>query len=369
MTRNEEVVHYAIERIHHGFSEDIDLLLCYGSYVNGTADEDSDVDMYFIPRNEKGEGLGETFILNGIGYDMFGMSWERVQGIADFKESLSPLVGDVKILYSRSDHETDRFKQLQQLMQTHLRDARYMHDRACERVEKAVAIHCDRIPASSIGRIRMGAGRILMLLAEAVAYMNQTYFHRGLKTQYADLMELKRQPLEFTSLYHDVITENEAEGIMDKCEKIIRNTIDFLEMDQESTFLQTTVNPCAEGVGPTDPKIDMALDYDGFARWYEELSSTFNKVYRYAERKDHIRAFISACCLQYSLESDLGVPLVPTDLLGDFRYDDLGKLATVTREIERNCIAEIERNHATIRRVGSVDELKGMCGSWKGRSE
>jgi hypothetical protein len=129
------------------------------------------------------------------------------------------------------------------------------------------------------------------------------------------------------------------------------------------------VNPYAEGVGPVDPKIDMALDYDGFARWYEELSSTFNKVYRYAERKDHIRAFISACCLQYSLESDLGVPLVPTDLLGDFRYDDLGKLATVTREIERNCIAEIERNHATIRRVGSVDELKGMCGSWKGRSE
>lgn len=361
MTRNDKVVNYVIEKINHEFQKDIDLLLCYGSYINGTANDKSDVDMYFIPRNNRGYELGETFILNGIGYDIFGMSWERVESIAKFHENISPLVGDVRILYSYSDHEINKFKQLQQHMQECLSDKNYMCDRACDRVKEAISFYNNMTPESSIGRIRFRAGYILMLLAEAVAYMNQTYFHKGLKTQFTDLKELEKQPTEFTLLYHDTIIQNNIDQIKEKCEKIIKSTIEFLGMDHEITLLQTNKNFHTEDNGTSEQKIEKAIDYidyNDYAHWYEELASTFNKIYICVEKKDYVLAFISACCLQNSLESYLNVELKATDLLSEFKYDDLEKLASMAHKIETSCINEIEMNHVKIRKVSAVDELK-----------
>ena len=331
------------------------MLLCYGSYINGTANKKSDVDMYFIPRNEKGYELGETFILDGIGYDIFGLSWERVENIAKFNESLSPLVGDVKILYSYSERETDKFKQLQQHMRECLNDRIYMHNCASDRVKEALDYYDNILFESSISNVRMMAGYILMFLSEAVAYMNQTYFHKGLKTQYADLKELEKQPSEFTLLYHDIIIEDSINNIRHKCEIIIQNTIDFLELKDEIIFKRT---PNADKKKESNQITDKAIDYNNAACWYEELSSTFNKIYICTENKDYILAFISACCLQNSLESELEMELKTTDLLSEYKYDDLEKLAFRAKEIELNCIEEIEKNHAKIRRVSCLSELK-----------
>ena len=129
-------------------------------------------------------------------------------------------------------------------------------------------------------------------------------------------------------------------------------------MNDEITLPQANKITYIGGNKTSDQTTEKAIDYNYVARWYEELSSTFNKIYICTESKDYILAFISACCLQYSLESDLEIKLKTTDLLSEFKYDNLEKLALKAHEIEMNCINEIERNHATIRRVVSVDELK-----------
>lgn len=357
MTRNDKVVDYVINKINSEYSENIDMLLCYGSYINGTANDKSDVDMYFIPRNDKGYELGETFILDGIGYDVFGMPWERVENIAKFKESLSPLVGDIKILYSYSKQETAKFKQLQQDMKERLNDIKYTHNCARNRVESIITIYQDILFESSIGKARMRAGQILMSLAEAVAYMNQTYFHKGLKMQYADLKEFRKQPLEFTRLYHDIIIEDNIFKLKDKCNTIIQSTIDFLGLQETIEFPLSNKTTNTEEIKDSNEKADAPIDYDDSAGWYEECSSTFNKIYVCAENKDYILAFISACCLQDSIESELNLKLVTTDLLSQYKYDDLEKLALRAKEIELNIINEIEKNQGKIRRVSCVEEL------------
>ncbi len=351
MTRNDKVLEYVVDRIKKEHSENIDMLLCYGSYINGTENDKSDIDMYFIPRNDKGYELGETFILDGIGYDIFGMPWERVENIAKFKESLSPLVGDVKILYSYSEQENAKFRELQQDMKERLNDTEYMHNCAQNRVEEVIVIYQDIMFESSISNIRMRAGWILMLLAEAVAYMNQTYFHKGLKTQYADLKGLKTQPLEFTELYHDIIVEDNIFKLKDKCYQMIHNTIDFLGLGDTLEF------PLSNKTTHTDEIAEAPADYNYATCWYEELSSTFNKIYVCAEKNDYILAFISACCLQDSIESELKIKLETTDLLSQYKYDDLEKLALRAKEIELNIIDEIEKNNGRIRRVSDVAEL------------
>ena len=41
-------------------------------------------------------------MIDGVRYDIFPISWERVGRIADLQENLAALVGDVRIIYSNS---------------------------------------------------------------------------------------------------------------------------------------------------------------------------------------------------------------------------------------------------------------------------
>ena len=48
------------------YRSDIALIAVYGSYINGTAGERSDVDMYFVPRTERAMEFARTFIIGGV---------------------------------------------------------------------------------------------------------------------------------------------------------------------------------------------------------------------------------------------------------------------------------------------------------------
>lgn len=125
VNRNEKIINWIIKRAEEDYADDVDMVLAYGSFINGTAHEKSDVDCYFIPRTERGYGFGTDFILEGVGYDIFPMSWERVANIADMNEVLLPCVGGVRILYARTEEEEKRFAGLQERLASHLRDASY----------------------------------------------------------------------------------------------------------------------------------------------------------------------------------------------------------------------------------------------------
>lgn len=76
MTIQDQVVEYITER-GESLANEIDLIVCNGSYVTGNSTELSDVDLFYIPRTEN-HALSETFILNGIGYDIFPLSWDTL---------------------------------------------------------------------------------------------------------------------------------------------------------------------------------------------------------------------------------------------------------------------------------------------------
>ena len=104
-----EFLNYAKNKVKTEYADDISLVLIYGSYINGTANSKSDVDCYYIPKTERGYRLGVGFIIDGVGYDVFPISWERVERIADLEESLSPLVGDAEIVYCNSESDEKQF--------------------------------------------------------------------------------------------------------------------------------------------------------------------------------------------------------------------------------------------------------------------
>lgn len=72
------------------YNTDIALVLLYGSVINGTNNDTSDLDCYFIPKTERALKFSQTFIVDGIGYDIFPMHWETVESIANLDHRLLP---------------------------------------------------------------------------------------------------------------------------------------------------------------------------------------------------------------------------------------------------------------------------------------
>lgn len=115
----------------------LSLVLIYGSYVNGTANSKSDVDCYYIPKSECGYDLAVDFMIEGVGYDIYPISWERVEKIADLLENMSPPVGDVNIIYSNSADDVERFKTMQARLKRNLLNDNYVKEIAARRCEEA----------------------------------------------------------------------------------------------------------------------------------------------------------------------------------------------------------------------------------------
>ncbi|CVI65947.1 hypothetical protein NDGK_00378 [Clostridiales bacterium CHKCI001] len=58
---NDKVVQWVEHRVKTKYFNDISMVLLYGSYINGTANNSSDVDCYFIPKTDRGYEMAIIF--------------------------------------------------------------------------------------------------------------------------------------------------------------------------------------------------------------------------------------------------------------------------------------------------------------------
>lgn len=357
MTVNDKIINWIINRAEKDYAEDIALILLYGSYVNGTANAKSDVDCYFIPRTEKGYQFSADFIIQGVGYDIFPMNWERVEGIADLKEILIPCVGDVKVLYYHSMEELERFKNLQRRLQDNLNDPGYTQRIAKERFEYACTLYSKLRNCNKLMEARLFAGNIIMTLADAVAVYNQDYFHFGLKKQYEDLHKFVNIPADFIEGYVNVIKAEGTEEIKVHCRNLM------------GTFAEHTAWEFAEGGKQQEEEapeeeapveaVNPDTDFYFLARLYEEISSTFHKIYFCAENGNYILAFLSAVCLQgefWEISREQGMECY--DILSSYDHKDLGKLAEAAGKAEQDFVGMITNSGEKINKFSDFEEFE-----------
>lgn len=347
MTINEQIIDYILKQIRSNYLDDIDLLVCYGSQVTGNATELSDVDLFYIPRT-KNQSLSRTFILNGIGYDIFPLSWETIEAIASFKNELSPLLGDSKILHCYSPIEENRFKQLFNQMNDHLASSDYMQAAAIRPMTEAVQLNNIVQQESTLNNVREHAAHLLISLSTAVGYMNQAYFHKGLKEHYQELEAFQKLPLDFTELYRKTAAANTAAELRASCQNLVERTATFIGYDQIDQV------PSQELISATEPAQE---NYHQAARWYEECSSTFNKIYHCGKTGNSLLAFLTAANLQASLKQDLQLKLETTDLLSSYAIDNLDALLKQTQKIQQDCKKRILNGNGSIREFQTIEEL------------
>ena len=281
MTNNDRLVAWLENTVRQRYAGQVALVCLYGSYINGTEEQGSDVDCYFVPKTEEGLKLARTFLLDGVGYDIFPMGWERLEAIANLQTSQQPLVGDVQVLYADTPDDLARFKRIQQLLKTNLQDVDFRKKAAEQRFLRAFS----RLPMEqyTLKESRLSSGGMLMDIAEGLAYERGDYYHRGLKTQFSDLLQLEDLPEGLAETYRTVVQSTTAEALHKTC-------LDLLcKIDCPKSDPQPPAWPDAPNAG------------QDLAGLYEEISSTFGKIYRCATKNDPILAFLSAVCLQWEL--------------------------------------------------------------------
>lgn len=164
---------WAIHKIETEYKEDIALLIAVkGHAVNG--DGHGECFDYFIPSSERGYELAQTFIIDGVGHDLYGRSWERTEKTAELEDITLCLAG-AEILYARRQEDADRFRGLQEQLKKNLQNPVFVYRKALERLDDAMDVYRTMIFEEKPYLVRMAAGFIHLYLTQAAAFINGTF--------------------------------------------------------------------------------------------------------------------------------------------------------------------------------------------------
>lgn len=310
MKYDQFVTDWALKTIKENYADDISLAV---SHTTLSLDDSGRKISYYVPRTKRGEELARTFILDGVGYDIWCVPWDRLEQFANLKEYNITCLADAELLYARTEEDRRRFQALRQTLAANLADPALMRSLALEAYAQAKSLYSELL-FSQGGDAKMGAGYVLDYLARAVAFTNRTYFKH---TQTAQLEELARMPLVpegFAELYRDIIREKEENLQKEKCYRLICTVQDFL--------LQNAPESAEEAVSCPEH------NFQDLADWYAELSYTWLRIRRYTSEGDATKSYMWGIFLQSELNQVCGdFGLRKMDLMSAFDAENLHALA------------------------------------------
>ena len=335
---NNFVTNWVINTVKEKYSEDIALVISHSTLrIN-----DSEQCMsYFVPITKRGNELSRTFILNDEGFDIWGIPWERLEGLAELEEYNITVLADAEILYAKNDEYARRFKMLQEKQRANLADKTKMRVCALSAYAQAKSLYREMLFANR-SDIKLAAGYILDYLARSVAFSNLTYFKKAQTAQLEELEQLSdmgKVPAGFYELYISIIKEKDETEQKRKCYNAIRIVQDFLS-EESAEIIATEQN------------------FQDLADWYAELSYTWLRLRYYAEQNDFVKVYMWGIYLQNELNNvceDFG--LEKQELMECYDYEDVNLFINRANEIEQYMRQVIIAGGGIIHECSSTEEF------------
>lgn len=261
MEAENRLTQWVKEKIEKEYREDIALLIgVTGHATNG--DGHGECFDYYVPVNERGNELAQTFIIDGIGHDLYPRSWERTERTANLEEFPTLCLAASEILYARTREEEERFLSLKNRLFENLRNPGLMYQRALERVDMAMDIYRTLLFEEKLCKCRMAAGYIQSLLTQAVAFMNQTFADCGIfsekqaeqdsaESRMYHCPELKEVPEKFYDYSKQLLRADTIEEIRELIYLLIQSARSFLQQRRPAEMKKrkkTVMNSCQDGM-------------------------------------------------------------------------------------------------------------------------
>jgi len=332
-----QLADWAVKRIESEYSNDVCLLLEHKT-LQLEKDMNSVVFGFYIPATNRANGLNETFIIDGIGHDLFPMSWENIESMADLKHYNTTCLGDAEILWARSDADKQRFISLQERLQANLKNPQYMNERAKKWLNTVNEIFQDTLFEERLYKVRENAGYICDLLSIAVAFANHRYFKHGQTNQLQEISSMNNIPKDFVKLYRDIVTAPCPNTQKQLCHELIVNTKEFFNVLEKPT--------------------DISSDFSELANWYQELCYTWRRVYHWCDANDPINAYIWCCMLQNEVDewgTKFGINDI--DIMSAYNANNLDGFRKQAEKVEQGFRTVIEKNGVKLAEYKTVDEF------------
>lgn len=343
---DKKISEWAINKIKTEYPNDVALLIGHGfDKLEQVAPGDTlrqykgEFD-YFVPDTERAYNLSQSFIVDGIGYDLYPRSWESVASMADLDDCHTSCLADANVLYARSETDRNRFEALRQRLLDNLHNKRYAYEKAQDRLSMAVEIYQTLVFSDKVYEVRASSGFILDYLAQAVAFINGSYFKRGSLYQLEEMVDFNEVPPSFEGYYKAITGAGSASEIKRLCQHIIYQTKKFLRHHKP------------ESVRTHKP------DFHGLADWYQELGHSWGKIYSCCDHGDTTRVFFWGCSLQHELDIIREeFELEEMDLMGSYNSEDLSAIRVRAEEIEKYITDTIVKNSVSIAIFRTVEDF------------
>lgn len=343
---SKELIDWAVKTIEKNFKEDVSLLVGH-EHWKIPSDGDGIWFNYFIPSTDRGYQLSKTFIIDDIGYDLFPMSWERVENLANLNESITTCLGEGVILYAKSDEDRKKFIQLQEKLKNNLLNKDYVFSKGLEKLNTAMELYKNMMFDDNIKNVRKASGYIANYLSQAVAMINGAYFERGPEDQISAMKGYNELPNDFTETYESIVTSKTNDEIKSSCHMMIKNTRDFFE---ERSIKDEKVH-------------EINSNLEDLAAWYEEGLYTFRRIEYYTSIKDVANSFAWGYNFQQefdSIEEEFG--LEEMDLMTSFDPDNLEPFRIKSKEIMEYIASVIEEGKVALRKYDTLEEFLKIHG-------
>lgn len=339
---------WVIDKIEREYKEDIALLVGIKGHTTDNDDHGECFD-YFVPATERGYELAQTFIIDGVGHDLYGRSWERVEKSVELQE-MTTVLANATILYAKSQEDVERFVDMQKRLEENLKNSAFVYGKALECLDSALDIYRSFMFEEKSYRARSEAEYIHLYLSKAVAYMNNTFADSAILNE--------RQAYDFTpesSIYHCPGMMQVPENFFAYARKLI-TTQDVSALREIVHELIKTTRAFVLERKPETGMVTKSVDYNELADWYQEISLTWRRIRYFCKGNMVEKAYKDACYLQnellYVAEE---FQIEELNLLDSFMPDDLELLVLRSNQLEEIIRGIITEHHVKINEYDSLE--------------
>lgn len=334
MNTEQFVTEWVLDTVKEKYADDIVLIVAHSTL---RISDDLQVMSYFVPITDKGRSFAQTFILEGQGFDIWGIEWERLEQFAVLNEYNITCLADGEVIYARTPEDKERFESLKLRQKINLADPVLQRAHALEAFSQAKQIYFEMLFAKG-SDVKVGAAYCLDYLARAVCFSQGGFFRKAQTEQLAELRQAGELPEGFADLYNAVICQKDEKKQKEWCYELIGIVESFLEHPEKTGHQE--------------------YNFQDLADWYGELSYTWLRIRHYCQEENITKAYMWGSMLQEELNrvcEDFG--LAKMELMESFDSERLSEFAEQANRLEEEMRKRIIAGGGKIREYHSREEF------------